>query len=59
MVFGHTLVNAVIKRTFFLHFCAGETLEASLWSAAVSRAKPGASAAMRPWVQGEHRLNIS
>jgi hypothetical protein len=24
MVFGRRLVNAVIKRTFFLHFCAGE-----------------------------------
>lgn len=24
MVFGKTLVNGVVKRTFFLHFCGGE-----------------------------------
>ena len=26
MVFGRSLINAIVKRTFFLHFCAGETL---------------------------------
>jgi proline dehydrogenase len=25
MVFGKTFINAIIKRTFFLHFCAGES----------------------------------
>ena len=26
MVFGRSLINGIVKRTFFLHFCAGETL---------------------------------
>ncbi len=35
MVFGKTFINAIIKRTFFLHFCAGERPRPAVLSFAV------------------------